>query len=61
MASAFETSHALAKGIANASLRVAGAPVFYMYTLYLFMAAYDFQFPSRPLVGKTTKLQAEMQ
>ena len=61
MASAFETSHALAKGIANASLRVAGAPVFYMYTLYLFMAAYNFQAPGRPLVGKTTKLQAEMQ
>ena len=37
------------------------APVFYMYTLYQFGAAYNFQVPNQALVGKTTKLQAEIQ
>ena len=37
------------------------APVLCMYTLYQFGAACNFQAPGWPLVGKTTKLQAEMQ
>ena len=32
-----------------------------MYTLNQFGASYKFQFPRRPLVGKTTKSRTEMQ
>ena len=45
----------------TAKAAMLAVPALCMYTLYQFGAAYNFQAPGWPLVGKTTKLQTKMQ